>query len=417
MNVLFITVAWPAPGSYNLYSDLMLEFKEHGHCVYAVSLSATNDGKTIETIENGLHTLRVDSGNVQKTNKYLKVINSFLGGSRIRKAIKQFYGDISFDLIIFTTPPITMTLDVIRLKKHYKASLYLLLKDIWPQDTVDIGGMRKGGLVWRVFRWLEVQTYKAADYIGCMSPASKNYVLAENSYVSPQKVEVCPNSQKDRANEIIKDAAVRARYGIDDNAILMIYGGNIGVPQGIDFLFDIASEIKNDPRLFLLIVGGGTEYERLKNELEKIQAENVSLIPTIDKYEYDSLVAASDIGLILLHPNAEVPNFPSRLLSYIQVGKPVIAAVDEATDIGKIVEHYVCGKWCKNGDLEGFMNAVEYYLDSKNRTLASGNARKLFLDCYTTDKGYEIIMSHFGGDGLDGIRNETAFSGEYKQQR
>ncbi len=417
MNILFITVAWPKPGSYNLYSDLMLEFVEHGHQVYAASIGANQQGKALETIENGIHTLRVDSGEIQKTSKYAKVINSFLGGRRIRKAVQKFYSSVNFDVIIFTTPPITMILDIIKLKRIYHASLYLLLKDIWPQDTVDIGGMRKGGIVWQVFRWLEKQTYKAADYIGCMSPASKKYIIAENTYISAEKVEVCPNSQKDRSASIAREKNLRVKYGIPEMAMLMIYGGNIGVPQGIDFLFDIASSIKGVQDKFLLIVGGGTEYERLKTGLEQIGAENVRLIPTVDKYEYDALVKESDIGLVLLHPNAEVPNFPSRLLSYIQVGKPVIAAVDEATDIGKIIEYYGCGKYCRNGDIAGFISVVDYYANKRNRTDAGDHARQLFLNCYTTDKGYQIIMNHFSGecvDGIDEIKSEAAISGIYE---
>ena len=414
MNILFITVAWPSPGSYNLYSDLMLEFVEHGHHVYAASIGASQQGETQDTIENGIHTLRVDSAEVQKTNKYAKVINSFLGGRKIRKAVRKFYPSVNFDLIIFTTPPITMILDIIRLKHTYHAPLYLLLKDIWPQDTVDIGGMRKGGIVWQVFRWLEKQTYKAADYIGCMSPASKDYIIAENTYISPDKVEVCPNSQKDRYARIPRGENLRTKYGIPETALLLIYGGNIGVPQGIDFLFDIASQIKEDQDKFLLIVGGGTEYTRLKNGLEQFGARNVRLIPTVDKYEYDALVKESDIGLVLLHPHAEVPNFPSRLLSYIQVGKPVITAVDEATDIGRIVQYYDCGRYCKNGDIAGFMSAVDYYTDESKRMDAGKNARRLFLNCYTSDKGYRIIMNHFNGECVDELKSEAAISGNFE---
>lgn len=411
MNVLFITVAWPKPGSYNLYSDLMHEFREHGHSVYVASIGDASIDSGV-MVENGINVLRVGAGNIQRTNKYVKVINSFLAGAKIRNHVYKCFRDVKFDLLIFTTPPITMTLDIIRLKKHYKMPLYLLLKDIWPQDTVDIGGMRKGGLVWRVFRWLEKRTYIGADYIGCMSPASKRYIIKENSYISPEKVEVCPNSQKDRMMSTPHKDGMRKKYGIPDDAVLYIYGGNIGVPQGVDFLFSAAEQFKKEKNKFLLIVGGGTEFDRLRKGLQTIGADNVCLLPTVDKYEYDALVSESDVGLILLHPHAEVPNFPSRLLSYIQLGKPVIAAVDEATDIGIILEQYGCGKNCRNGDIEKFMDAVHYYSDLEHISEAGRNARELFLKCYTTDKGYSIIMNHFNGKDVGELQNEFALSGK-----
>lgn len=411
MNVLFITISWPIKGNYNLYSDLMLEFVKHGHSVYTASIGDNSVTDTCLSVEQGINVIRVSSGKVQRTNKYVKVINSFMAGSKIRHAVVKYCKNMNFDLIIFTTPPITMILEVIRIKNYFKAPLYLLLKDIWPQDTVDIGGMTKGGLVWSVFRWLEKKTYKASNYIGCMSPASKQYIIRENDYINPNIVEVCPNSQKDRSSSVERDPGLRKRYAIPTDAVLFIYGGNIGVPQGIDFLFDIARAVKEDENKYLLIVGGGTEYERLKQGLDIITAKNVKLMPTLDKYEYDSLVAESDVGLILLHPNAEVPNFPSRLLSYIQVGKPVISAVDDATDIGIITEYYGCGINCRNGDIEKFSSAMEYFMDEEKRKQAGENARKLFLRCYTTEKGYDIITGHFATDRNEGCESEYAIKG------
>ena len=176
-------------------------------------------------------------------------------------------------------------------------------------------------------------------------------------------------------------------------------------------MFDVAKRFKGHDNQFLLIAGEGTEYERLKDGLQRIGASNVCLIPSLDKYEYDSLVAESDVGLVLLHPNAEVPNFPSRLLSYIQLGKPVIAAVDGATDLGRIIEYYGCGKDCRNGDIDKFMESVDYYLIPSNRLEAGNKARELFLNCYTSDKGYQIIINHFNGEKIDELQNEFAICG------
>ena len=413
MNVLFITVAWPKPHSYNLYSDLMSEFVEHGHSVYVSSIDEKKSKGAVASDENGIRVLRVASGGVQQTNKYLKVINTVLVGIRTRRYIFRLFKNVRFDILLFATPPITMILDVIRIKKHFGIPMYLLLKDIWPQDTVDIGGMTKGGIVWKIFRWLERKTYAASSYIGCMSPAARDYVLRENKGIPDRVVEVCPNCQKDRILSTSRISGLREKYQIPENAVLYIYGGNLGIPQGIDFLFDIAKRFDRKKNVFLLIVGGGTEFDRLKSGLASINAENVKLLPTVEKYEYDSLVCESDVGLVLLHPNATVPNFPSRLLSYIQLGKPVIAAVDEATDLGHILEYYGCGKNCRNGDVVNFMEAVDYYNNPVIRNDAGKKARELFLRCYTADTGYHIIMSHFSKDESYGFLNEVALVGGY----
>ena len=71
---------------------------------------------------------------------------------------------------------------------------YLLLKDIFPQNAVDLGMFSKGGLLYRMFRKKEERLYQLSDYIGCMSPANVDYILRHNREVDIHRVEVCPNS-------------------------------------------------------------------------------------------------------------------------------------------------------------------------------------------------------------------------------
>ena len=71
---------------------------------------------------------------------------------------------------------------------------YLQLKDIVPQNAVDIGMLSVSSLLYKYFRRKEIDLYKASDYIGCMSPANVRFVLDHNDYICADRVEVAPNS-------------------------------------------------------------------------------------------------------------------------------------------------------------------------------------------------------------------------------
>ena len=121
-----------------------------------------------------------------------------------------------------------------------------------------------------------------------------------------------------------------------------MYGGNLGKPQGLDFLLDsIKSTVRLD--VFYLIIGSGTEYVRIQKWFEFNQPKNAMLINNLPKLEYDKLLSVCDVGLIFLSPNFTIPNYPSRLLSYLEMKLPVITATDIHTDIGKDIEDYECG--------------------------------------------------------------------------
>ncbi len=392
MNILFITLAWPVSGESNLYSELVQEFSDNGHKPSVITIY--NNKKSFLTKEGDIDILHVGSSAIQKTNKYLKVIRSFLLGPKILINVRKFFSTNSFDLIVFATPPITISPSVVFLKKRFNAKLYLLLKDIWPHDAVDLNEVRKGGIIWYVFRYLEKMTYRNSDYLGCMSPANVEYILQNNDYIQKNKIEVCPNSlrlTKSTNNDVEQ---VRLKYDLPKNKTIFIYGGNIGKAQGIEFLIDIISYYKNDTRSFFLIIGSGTHFNYLLHELDGFH--NTRVLRGLPRNEYDKILKACDVGLILLHPNSTVPNFPSRMLSYLIAEKPIIAAVDKATDIGEIIEKSGCGFHLLNGDMIGFNNVYEKIIISKETRIKMGkNGYELFENKYTTNHSYSIIMNHF----------------------
>ena len=99
---------------------------------------------------------------------------------------------------------------------------------------------------------------------------------------------------------------------------------------------------------FFLIVGDGTEYYHLENFLYTENPRNVKLMKRLPKEDYDQMIAACDVGLIFLDHRFTIPNFPSRVLSYMQAGIPVLACTDRNTDIGEIVVSNGFGWWCES---------------------------------------------------------------------
>lgn len=104
-----------------------------------------------------------------------------------------------------------------------------------------------------------------------------------------------------------------------------------------------------------LVVGNGTEYGLLEDYATKAKQANFKLMKNLPKDDYDTLVGACDVGMIFLdHRCFTIPNFPSRLLSYMQAKLPVLAVTDSNTDIGKVIVDGGFGWWCESNDEESF---------------------------------------------------------------
>jgi glycosyltransferase involved in cell wall biosynthesis len=395
MNILFLTLAdINSIDERGIYTDLLRHFVLKGHDVTIVSPNERRKGINTNLQDHETHRiLQVRTFNILSTNIIEKGIGTLSIEHQYLLAIREYLQEMKFDLIIYSTPPITFTRVVETIKIRDKAITYLLLKDIFPQNAVDLGMLKKKGILHRFFRSKEKQLYRISDYIGCMSPANVDYLLKHNPEISPNRVEVCPNSIEPVEEDTGKDKVIRTQYNIPSEATLYIYGGNLGKPQGLEFLTEVLEENNNKPDRFFIVIGSGTEKKKLTNWFQSHELSNAVMLDGMPKEAYDRLVRACDVGLIFLDRRFTIPNYPSRLLSYLEYKIPVLIASDTNTDIGIIAEQNGYGLWTEHGNIEKFNAHLDRLTGNKSLIRQMGkNAYGFLLKNYTVDKSYEIIM-------------------------
>ena len=397
MNILFLSLSrFDDVNVRGIYSDLMREFIKRGNDVYIASPTERRFGKPTHLIDSpNCHILKIRTLNIQKTNIVEKGIGTLLLESQFDRAIHKYWGNVNFDLVLYATPPITFNKVIERVKKRCGCRSYLMLKDIFPQNAVDLGMMKRGSLLHKLFRRKEERLYQISDRIGCMSPANCEYVIRHNPSVDQNKVELCPNavepielpelSQAER-NELL------SKFAIPTDKTLFIYGGNLGKPQGIDFLLKVVETNEKNSNSHIVIVGSGTEYNRIAQWFIEHKPSNATLLSALPKNEYDRLIRACQVGLIFLDPRFTIPNFPSRLLSYLENSMPVLLATDANTDMGRIAEREGFGLWAQSGDLKKFKDNMTMLANDKERLTSMGRkGKKFLLDNYTVNHVVNII--------------------------
>ena len=383
----------------SIYTDLMRKFRDEGHELYIIYPRERKLGLPTELIEEKhVHSLGVKTLNVTKTNIIEKGIGQILLESQFKTALKRYFADVKFDIILYSTPPITFT-KVIKYakKRNPNAISYLMLKDIFPQNAVDLGMLTtKGikGLLYQSFRKKEKELYRVSDYIGCMSPANVKYVLKHNPEVNPSIVEIAPNSYDVPKDVRRVDAQeIRTKYGLPTDKLVFIYGGNMGKPQGIPFLIECMDAVKDRTDCHFVVVGDGTEYPKLDAWVKTIQPEAVSVFRRLPKVDYDALASACDVGLIFLDYRFTIPNYPSRLLPYLMERKPIIAATDPNCDMGSMAEKNGYGFYCPSNSVAAFVEAIDKMLSSDIKSMGE-KGYQFYLNNYTVEHTYQAIMKH-----------------------
>ena len=176
MRILFLFQIFDFNKS-TIYLDLVRECRDRGH---AVSLIA---GTSDMSLPAGV----VDVEGIRTV--YMKLPDQFGAGSakkaliqlsipgRMKQILKDGFNKEKFDVIAYPTPPVTLAPVLKYCKKHYKSAVRdLMLKDIVPQNAVDLKMFSDSGLIYRYYRHMEQQLYEYSDRIGCMSEANVEYI-------------------------------------------------------------------------------------------------------------------------------------------------------------------------------------------------------------------------------------------------
>jgi hypothetical protein len=395
MNVLFLTlVGIHSVSERGIYQDLLRKFVHEGHTVTIVTPTERRKKKSTNyTPDGNVNILRVKTFNITKTNLIEKGVGTLAIEYQYLSALKKYCAKVKFDLVLYSTPPITFVKVIEFIKKRDNAYCYLLLKDIFPQNAVDMGMIKKAGFIHKLFLKKEKKLYQISDTIGCMSQANVDFILKHNTEINPAKVEINPNSIEPIEVCLSKEEKnrIRLKYDLPLDTLIFIYGGNLGKPQGISFLKETIEKCE-EKSVFFLVVGNGTEYAQIHNWYEQQKPINSKLIQSLTKPDYDNLLSACDVGLIFLDRNFKIPNFPSRLLSYLEMKMPVIAATDPNSDIGDVIEKAKCGYKVISGDSEKMNKVIHQIATAANFEAMRKSAWDLLQTEYLVDRSYNLII-------------------------
>lgn len=391
MKIIYISSTPSGMRSQSIYFDLMQEFVRNGHDVYCVYAEEKRNNQDTHTFtENNITYLGVKTGNLSKNpNLISKGIATLMIDKQYRKAIDKYWGSKTFDLVLYSTPPITFV-ETLKYFKNRKETIYLMLKDIFPQNAVDLKMFKENSLLHKFFMNKEKVNYELSDYIGVMSPANKDFLL--NSYPNlVDKVEVLPNAIK--INDEKKVDITRKELGLPENDIIYLYGGNIGKPQSPEFIIECIEKIETIEGAKFVICGWGAETSKIVNYIEEHQIKNTLYLGQKSVETFNQITSLSDVGLIFLDYKFTIPNFPQRLLSYMEAQLPVICATDESTDMGRIAESNDFGYFVPSNDSQAWLDKVVILKDeSILRDTMGKNGYTYLKNNYDVRLSYDLIM-------------------------
>ena len=373
--------------------DLALELVRLGHDVKVAAASDDLPQKVSVTQEDGTTVLRVNTGGLKINARALRGWRESRLSARMWRGGKNFFRSNPCDLIIFYSPSIFFGALVHKLKQLWNCPSYLVHRDIFPKWALDAGAL-KPGLVYNFLRRKELEHYDVSDLIGVETPGNLRYFAEELGHKN-YPLEVLLNWADMAGKPSPGDSRLRQELGLVGK-VVFFFGGNIGVAQDMDNILRLAASVRDHRNIFFLLVGSGSEVERLNAVIARQNLLNVRILPPVPQPEYLASVAQFDVGVITLDRRLKSNNLTGKLLGYLQCGIPVLASLNPGNDLGPILRDSDAGIACENGDDAGLRAAA--LLLASNPALRSrmgANARALGETRFSVHAAALQIISRF----------------------
>lgn len=394
MRILLIAVYYsPSTTSVaKMMQDLALEYVRNGHEVMVATPSDAVQGAFAVTEEAGVTVVRVKIGNLKYANKALRGWRENRLSASMWRKTRKFFIENPCDLIVFYSPTIFFGGLVRRLKSLWACPSYLILRDIFPKWALHAGMLREG-ILYRYLKRKEMEQYAAADVIGVEAPGDLSYFQGE----LPRKdfrVEVLYN-WVDMRTRPSGGSGWRAKLGLE-RKVVFFYGGNIGVAQDMDNILRLAADLRDFDDIFFLLVGSGTEVQRLTEEIENQRLHNIRILPPIPQQEYMQCLSEFDVGLVSLDRRLKSHNFTGKLLGYVLCGKPVLASLNAGNNLIEFLRQADAGMAYTNGeDAQLRTAALRLAEDPELRWRMGKNALTLGENTFSVRVVAGQILSHF----------------------
>lgn len=255
------------------------------------------------------------------------------------------------------------------------------IRDMWP-ETLIASGMLRPGVVASTLGHFARFVYSQAAAIVVPAPGLKRNLIGKS--VPPDKIHVIPNwADEDMYYPVSSDSVLAMEHGLAGR-FNVVYGGNVGLAQGLEVVVEAAERLRDLPAVQFVIIGDGVAEKGLRELVAQRRVENVRFLGRQPEDKMRYFFALADVLLVHLKrdPLFEI-TIPSKTLTYMACGRPILMAV--RGDAADVVRDAGAGVVCEPEDPEALAHAVRqlYGMPPAGRQALGQAARKAFETRYT----------------------------------
>lgn len=265
---------------------------------------------------------------------------------------------------IYSSPPFLGIIGTMLSKK--KAPTLYNAQDLFPDTLIRIKGLSEINPLIRILRKVEKKVYNGNNHIVTISDEMKNTILSSGG--EAQKVSVIKNwADIDNLHYVKRsNNNLFTELQIDPKKFIISYAGDIGLFQGWSVILDAAIELEQlNPDIEFVIIGNGSYRNRMERRIQEDKIKNVYLYPMQSSERLSEIYSIGNLELLPLERGITKMAMPSKVGVIMAVGNPVLALVDQNSNLASDIKKYKLGITLEHNDSHALVTAILHCYEEK----------------------------------------------------
>ncbi len=286
------------------------------------------------------------------------------------------------DLIFVVSPPLGLAVAAVTLSRLWRVPFVFDVEDLQPDAAVELG-MMKGESLIRMLYGLERMAYERAALVSTITEGMRERIVEKG--IDPAKVVLFP-ARADSSLYTLRDrtdgSEFREKFGLQGKLVVS-HSGNMGVKQGLGVILEAAEKTRDREDIEYLFVGDGAMRRELEFVARARSLNHVRFMPLLDNDLFQQMLAATDIALITQQRVVSDIVFPSKTVTLLAAGCPVIASVNSASEVAKVIVRSGAGVVVEPENAGALSSAIlELSKDKETLARMSCEARRFATECW-----------------------------------
>jgi len=286
------------------------------------------------------------------------------------------------DVAFAMTPPLPMAATGWLAAIARRAPLVLNVQDVFPDVAVELGLLR-GRWAISAASALERWSYARCAAVTVLSAGMRANLAAKMQ--NPDRLHVIPNFvDVDAIQPQPAENAYRMQYGLSGKTVVM-YAGNVGLSQSLDLVVHAARATRDRDDIVYVINGGGSTLPDV--EAAATGLTNLRFVPMQPLERVPEVLAAADVHVVPLKAGLSRSSVPSKTFSILAAGRPIVASVDEGSEVQRIIEAAGAGIAVRPDDADAFTVALLTLVDNHAGRQTMGAAARAYVEQTVSPRG------------------------------